>query len=102
LTKKTIKFGIWKGLDIGCKCLENDKIEIYDKKCSEVQLRINCENILPRSAQIFEKYRGHYFYKTWPFNNETYGYILSNNSNNYKLLNIMKNAHNITKMNVEN
>ena len=47
---------------------------------------MNYEDIFSRSAQPFEKYRGNYFYKTWPFSNETYGYILSNNSNGYKIV----------------
>ena len=44
--EKIIKFGIWKGLKIGCKCKEGDEIKIKDEKCSETNLKMNCEDIL--------------------------------------------------------
>ena len=83
---KSINFGLWKGSIEGCKCKENKKFKIHNKKCSELQLRMNCEDIFPRSAQRFEKYRENYFFTSWQPSNETYGYILLNKSSEYKIV----------------
>jgi len=83
---KSINFGVWKGLNEGCKCKENNKIKIHEKKCSEIELRTHWEDILPRSAQRFEKYRENYFFISWQPSNETYKYILLNKSSQYQIV----------------
>ena len=56
-----ITFGEYKGTDIGCECMEDNKIEITKGDCTEEKKRLNCITFYIKK-QNFKKYRNKIFY----------------------------------------